>query len=141
MTILDNLFFKKKRWDTREHKRVRLAYLVKYQWPADSKTPRIANVRDISAGGVRFITEGLVPESAFIDLTIFVPPLGRTVEARAQVLRVRKAKTGHFYYVAVRFLNINEEDREAIDEFAETLAGDRETRFLIDHAKVIVQTR
>ncbi len=136
-----DLFRKRiKVWDARRHKRVRLVYLVRYQVSGKGE-PRIANIRDISAGGLRFMASEKVPEASVLDLSVYLPPLGRAVEATAQVLRVRRAKKGLLYYVAVRFLELNHADCEAINEFAEDIARDKDARFLIDHAKVIVRSQ
>lgn len=132
-------FFKKfKAQNSRRHKRFHADFLVKYQI-GDKGEARITNARDISAGGLRFLTDEPVPESTLINVSVYLPPLERTVEALAQVLRTRKVKKGFFYYVAVQFLDLNQLDREAINEFAESLSHDEEASFLIDHANIVVR--
>lgn len=139
--MFKRLFSKKKAQDSRRFKRIRAAYLVKYQVHG-KKEPRITNVRDISAGGLRFWSEEAVPESSVLNVSVFLPPLERFVEATAQVLRVRRAKEGGLvYYVAVRFLELKAEDREALNQFAEALSKDEGARFLIDHARIVVRRR
>ena len=123
--------------NSRRFKRIRAAYLMKYQ--IGSQEPRVTNVQDISAGGLRFWTTDPIPESSVLNIHIYLPPLNRTVEAVAQVLRVRKAKDSPLYYVGTCFLDLKKQDREAINQFAEALAGDKETQFAIDHAEVVVR--
>lgn len=140
--MFKNLFPKKRKArDSRRFKRIRAAYLVKYQVQGRQE-PRITNVRDISAGGLRFWSEEPLPESSVLGISIYLPPLERFVDATAQVLRARRAKEGGLvYYVAVRFLDLKAQDREAINQFAEALSKDEGTRFLIDHARIVVRRR
>ena len=134
-----NLLLKKlKIRNTRRHKRFRADFLVKYQIDGKGEA-RITNARDISAGGLRFWADEKVPESSLLKVSLYLPPLDRAVDAVAQVLRTRKVKKGLFYYVAVQFLDLKQEDREAINEFAESLSQDQEASFLIDHADVVVR--
>lgn len=139
--MFKNLFPKRlKAWNSRRFKRIRASYLVKYQ-VRGTQEPRITNVRDISAGGLRFWTEDRIPDSSVLNVSVYLPPLDRFVEAVAQVLRVRRAKEGMVYYVAVRFLDLRSEDREGINRFAEALSRDEGARFLIDHARVVVRSQ
>lgn len=138
---MKQLFRRKARGsDARQYKRVRLTYLVKYQMGGKGD-PHIANIWDLSAGGVRFWTADRIPDSSILNLSVHLPPLGRSVDAVAQVLRVRRARRKLFYYVAVRFLDLSREDRDAINQFAEELSEDKEASFLIDHARVVVRSR
>ena len=136
---MKTLFGKKvKTKDQRRFKRMRLSYLVKYQVNGKGE-PRITNARDISAGGIKFWTKEDIPESSLLKVTIFLPPLDRSVEALAQVLRIRRMKDQFIYYAAVSFLDIREEDREEISAFADSLSKDKSGRFLIDHANIVVR--
>ena len=115
--------FRKKRKapDGRRFKRIHFAYLVKYQINGKGE-PRITNARDISAGGMRFWATEKIPSNSVLKISIFLPPLDRSVEALARVLRTRKSKEGMIYYVAVNFVDLKEEDRKALREFAEALS-------------------
>ncbi len=129
---------KKKLQDTRRFKRFRLAYLIKYQINGKGE-PRITNARDISAGGLRFLTREQIPESSLLKVSVYMPPLERSVEGTAQVLRMRKSRKGFTYYAAISFLDLPEEDRNAINEFAESLSHDQDGRLLIDHANIVIR--
>lgn len=124
--------------DTRRFKRFRISYLVKYQINGKGE-PRITNARDIGAGGLKFWTKEEIPASSLLKVSVFLPPLERTMEAEAKVLRVRKIKGQFVYSVAVSFLDVKEVDRAALQDFAETLSKDKDGRFLIDHASVIIR--
>lgn len=138
--MLNLLFRRSKVANARRYKRFRADFLVKYQINGKGEV-RITNVRDIGAGGIRFWADEQVPESSLVDINVYLPPLERSVEATAKVLRTRKVKKGFLYYVAVQFLDLSGQDREAIDEFAETLSEDKGASFLIDHADIVVRKR
>lgn len=134
------LFGKKfKVQNTRRFKRIRSAYLVKYEVNGKEGGGRITNAQDISAGGLRFWADDQVPESSLLNISIFIPPLERFVHATARILRIRRVKGALVYMVAVSFLDLKQEDREAINRFAETLSRDKEARFLIDHADIVIR--
>ena len=124
--------------NARRYKRFRSDFLVKYVIDRKGEA-HVTNARDIGAGGLRFWTDREIPESSILSVSIYIPPLGRTVDAVAQVCRVRKAKGGMMLSVAVSFLDLKKEDREAINEFAESLSRDKGAEFLIDHADVVVR--
>ena len=127
------------RKERRRFKRVSASYLVKYQVKGNDQ-PRITNIVDMSAGGLRFWSREHLPESSVLKISVSLPLLGRSVEAWAQVLRVRKAREGGFmYYVAVSFVDLTEKDREALNQFAEGISKDAGVPFAIDHAEVVVR--
>jgi len=125
--------------NARQFKRLKAFYLVKYQVSGKGDAPRLTNVRDISAGGVKFLTEESLPEDASIKLSILVPTLQRTLEAKAKILRVSRGKEGITYSVAVKFTDISGEDKLALNQFVEDIARDKDARVSIDHADVVVR--
>jgi c-di-GMP-binding flagellar brake protein YcgR len=141
--MIKNLFRRKvKLQNSRRFKRIHAAYLVKYQVNGKGK-PCIANVLDISAGGIRFWTVDPVPEKAVLHISILLPGLDHAIKALGKVIRIRKAKKGFLSYssVAVSFLDLKQEDRQAISDFAEIVSRDNNTQFMIDHADVVVRKR
>ena len=138
--MFDLLFRKLKGANARRYKRFRADFLVKYQVGGRGEV-RITNAQDIGAGGIRFWSEEPVPESCLVNINVYLPPLERSVEATAQVLRTRKVRKGLLYYVAVKFLELSGQDREAINEFAENLSQNKGASFLIDHADIVVRKR
>lgn len=124
--------------NSRRFKRIRASFLVQYQRIRQGG-PRVTSTRDISAGGVHFWTLEPLPESSVLDISVYIPALERSVEALGEVLRVRKTKEGLAWYVAVCFLDLNEVDRGAIEEFAETVSKDQEAELMVDHAEIVVR--
>ena len=138
-TFLRRLLGKRNRGrNTRRFKRFRISYLVKYQINGKGE-PRITNARDIGAGGLKFWTKEEIPAASLLKVSVFLPPLERTMEAEARVLRVRRVKGQFVYSVAVSFMDVKGEDREALQDFAEALSKDKDGRFLIDHASVVIR--
>ena len=133
-------FFRKKirLLNERRHKRFRADFLVKYE-VGKGGVGQITNARDISAGGLRFWTQEKLPESSTLTVSIYLPPLRRVVSAVARVLRARRVKKTFLYSVAVSFLDLKQEDREAINDFAESLSHEKRAQFLIDHAEIVVR--
>ena len=125
--------------NTRKHKRLQAYYLVKYLVKGGGDEPRITNVKDISAGGLKFLAKEFLPEEASLTVNVLIPPLKTPLEAKAKVLRVRKEKKGVTYSVAVRFTEISEHLKSSLNQFIETLAEDKQARLLIDHADVVVR--
>ncbi len=127
--------------NTRDHQRIDADYLIKYQIKKDGET-KITNVKDIGAGGLQFVAQEELPVWANLNLKILVPPLGRTVEAKARIIRTeRTSRHGTTYSVAVRFTDIPDADRKSLDAFIKTLEDDPEAMIEIDHADFFVRKK
>ena len=124
--------------NARRFKRFRADFLVKYHVDRKGEA-HVTNARDISAGGVRFWSDQPIPESSVVNVSIFVPPLGRAVDALAQVRRVTRVRKGLTFSVAVSFIDLKQEDREALSQFAENLSKEKGAELLIDHADIVVR--
>ena len=135
----ESVCLKKNFSDKRKHKRLKAAYLVKYETGYAGEAPRITNIRDISAGGMRFLTKDILSESAVIKLKVMAPPAGRVFDASARILRVRRANRNFVYSVAVNFVNISAKDREDLEIFIEDMARHEDTRICIDQAQVVLK--
>lgn len=123
--------------NTRRFKRVQAHSLVKYQaadrW--ESEDPYIANVKDVSAGGVRFWSPVYLPEGTLLRVSVWMPFLEKPLEALARVVRVRTARTPDSFYLSVRFIEIDQTSQQQINSFIEKLAANSETRKFIDDFK------
>ncbi len=107
--------------EPRKFKRLQAAYLVKYKI-GEKGVPRVTNLVDISEGGLRFLAHEKISELSILHLSIYLPPLERSVDTVSKVTRVRRARDGETtYYVSVIFLDLKGGDREAIRQFAELL--------------------
>lgn len=108
--------------NSRRFKRLRADYLIKFQIPGTSGEPFLSNLKDLSAGGVKFWTEHYIPEGTLIKVSFLVPPLDMKVDTLARVVRVRAgAGEDPIFYAATRFIEISEDAKNAIDQFVEYL--------------------
>lgn len=106
-------------FNSRHFKRLRVSYLLKYKPINSSEAPFISNIKDLSAGGVKFWTDQPLTEGTFLQLTILIPPLGRTLETLGRVQRVRYAAQNKIYYAGINFVELQTADQEALNRFIE----------------------
>ncbi len=125
--------------NTRRFKRIHADYLIKYQAAGSKGEPVVANIKDLSAGGVKFWTNQFLAEGALLKIGFLVPPLGFEVEALARVARVRPAKKDSVFYVALRFIEIPEGVKNGINDFIERLAALPGTERLVDRPPLATQ--
>ena len=124
--------------NTRQYKRLFADYLIKYRMAGvQNEEPLVANIKDISAGGMRFWTEEALPQGALVFVEVMVPPLQRIIRAAARVVRVRPAEKRDVYYAAVRFVEISEEDQNAINFFIERIALQPGARAIVPDQPVV----
>ena len=131
------MIFSKKQYkaqNSRRFKRMRADYLVKYQVAGtEGRDPIVSNIKDLSAGGVKFWADQFIPEGTLVKVGFLVPPLDLNVEALGRVVRVRQAKESGVFYSAIRFIEIPDAAKNAINEFIEYLATQSDARRLVEH--------
>ncbi len=89
------------------------------------KPEQISITKNISAGGLLFVADRSLPAGALLDVRIELPDAGKPVECLARVIRVDENKQGHFYNVAVCFLDITSSDRARVGKYVqEELTGE-----------------
>ena len=123
----------------RRYKRLSVDFLIKYETNSHTE-PRITNVKNLSAGGVKFLTRELIPEASILKVNLLVPPLEKIFHANAIVLRLRRLKKRLIYSVAVSFTNISAQDKEVINQFVENLSEAGDAKLKIDQASFVVQS-
>jgi c-di-GMP-binding flagellar brake protein YcgR len=125
--------------NARRYKRLKADYLVKYKVYDYPGAPSVSNIKDISAGGLRFWSRENLPLGALLQMSVLLPPVDREIKTIAKVVRVRPAQHGFFNYAAVSFIELSGRDQEAIDDFVEYIAKTEAARDLIDHFEVILR--
>ena len=123
--------------NSRRFKRFRANYLVKYQLAGALEEPFVSNLKDLSAGGCRFWSEVAFPEGKLLKISIWIPPIEKTLEALARLVRVRRAPDSDVYYLSVSFAEGSPEIQTSLNDFIEKLAEDRGARRLIDDAPIV----
>lgn len=121
----------------RKYKRLKADYLVKHRPASESGEFAVSNIKDVSAGGVRFWTEHLYEEGTLLQVSLLVPPIDKALQILGRAVRVRKGRWNSLYYVGVGFLEIPKDDQEFLNAFIERLARISEARPIVDHADVV----
>ena len=122
--------------DTRNHKRLRAHYLIKFQSLNGEGEPSVSNITDISPAGLKFWADQPLLEGTLLNVSVCIPPIGRNLEAVAQVLRVRRAK-GETYYVAARFLKVSEMDQTDLGNFIDRLSQFLDAQRVVDSSSIV----
>jgi len=78
--------------------------------------------KNIAGGGVLFETDELVPLKTELDLEIKLPSVPRVIKARGRVVRIEEIGDNR-YDIGVYFLNIEDDDRDAILQFISKRSG------------------
>ncbi len=107
--------------NSRRHPRVDVSYLIKYQKVHQFDGIHVSNIKDISAGGVRFWTDESVMEGELLQMKILLPPLGHVLHVLGKVRRVRGVERSGVYYVGVSFYQMRAEDQQQLEAFVNRL--------------------
>ena len=121
----------------RKYKRLKADYLVKHRPAAEAVEYSVSNIKDVSAGGVRFWTERYYPEGTLLQVSLLVPPIDRVLNILGRAVRVRQGNWNSLYYVGVGFLEIPRADQDLLDSFIERMSRIPQARPIIDHAEVV----
>ena len=126
--------------NSRTYKRLRTDYLIKYQTAGSSQEPFVANLKDISAGGLRFWSDHYVSEGVLLKVSIWVPVIDQILEGLVRIVRVRQAKGRLLYYLAARFVEIAPGIQAALNRFIENLAENPAAKGLIEDETIVKRT-
>ncbi len=107
--------------NSRRHERLDASYLIKYQKVNHFDGIHVTNIKDISAGGVRFWTEESVESGELLQMKVLLPPIGRVLHVLGKVRRVHYVEKSGIYYVGVSFYQMKAEDQQALDNFVNSL--------------------
>ena len=123
----------------RRFKRLNATYLVKFQVAGAQGEPFVANIKDLSAGGCKFWSDHYLADGVLLKLSLWIPPIGKTLDALARTVRVRRAASSDLYYVAVRFLEVSKEVQLALNDFIEDLSKSKGGRSLVSDEPVVTR--
>lgn len=114
--------FKKYRiFNARKFKRLKVNYLIKYQDVNSLGAPLVSNIKDLSAGGVRFYSNQETAQGTYLRLSILIPPMEMTFQALGRVMRVHRAPKLPIYYISVAFLELKSEEQDVLNRFIEDM--------------------
>jgi len=82
---------------------------------------QLSITKNISAGGLVFFSDEIIPVSSFLELTVELPDSeGHHVECLAKVTRIEEDKSGKGYNIAVCFLDISGAERARLNKYVES---------------------
>lgn len=103
--------------ERRQSVRFRVFSLVKHATEPDLITFQAENIRNVSRGGLAFLTEQEIKENAVLKIYFLPPNRKKPIAARGRVVRCPKVMRGiKAFEVGIQFLDISEEARLAIEE-------------------------
>ena len=108
--------------NTRKHIRMNAGYLIKYHLASEPEESAAANLKDFSAGGLKFWTEKPFNEGDLLEVSLWLPPLQRVVDVVCKVVRVRRAYHSDVYYVGAKYHHVTSEDQKRINDFIESIS-------------------
>jgi len=120
--------------NTRKEKRIKASYLIKYQTGNKNNITRLSNARNVSAGGLCFLTNECLKPETLIRLAILIPSFESPIEVEARVLRVTRIYHRNMAFsVGVKFVEMSEENRHTLEKFIkQTLAEDHIFPMFVD---------
>lgn len=117
--------------NTRQHDRMDALFLIKFR-PFDQPESelKLANLKDISVGGARFVTEFPPESKKHLYIELLLPSVKpEPIKGEAFVLRVHKQFSGGKYEVGIRFSHIREEDKPGIDQLGISIRREKKGFF------------
>ncbi len=77
----------------------------------------ISNTKDISAGGLFFVSNDPLPLGAILELRISLLDEDKPMQCLARVVRVEERVTDNIYNIALCFLDVSGVDRNRLDKY------------------------
>ncbi len=113
--------------DTRQYRRKKLSFLIKYQTGGSAtSSSRVTNLQNISAGGLAFLTEDNLRIGDLVSLSILIPSFEKPVEVEGKVVRIEPGpKKGRGIIAAVQYTKMDATSRKAMEEFDTELAKEQ----------------
>jgi len=113
---------------TRVEARVGIRYLVVEQDDGDmthlttNGLEHSSITKDVSAGGVRFVTGYTLPLGTILEVKIQLEKGEKSIDCLAKICRIEEDAVSAMFNLAVYFLDISSADRVRIDNYARTKA-------------------
>lgn len=117
----------------RRTKRMKADYLMSYS--DEAKEPSFTNIRDISAGGLKFVSYEFIPEGTVLTTALYVPPIDRMIACRSRVIRVHRLArvVPDLFLVCVAFQDLDETVQKKLNEYISRISFERGARAIVDH--------
>ncbi|MFC1621407.1 ATPase, T2SS/T4P/T4SS family [Candidatus Omnitrophota bacterium] len=93
-----------------------------------SSPEQFSVVKNISAGGLLFVSNVPIPITAVIDLKVELPDYDEPIECLAKVVRIAKTEKENIYNIAVCFLDIASVQRARLNKYVEEHESENKER-------------
>lgn len=77
-------------------------------------------MRDISEGGLKFVSEEFIPPKTDLVLEFKLSPEAEMIKAVAEIVWIQQIRGSDWYRIGIQFLNINPERKKEIARYVET---------------------
>lgn len=122
--------------NTRKYGRVPVRGLLKYTSTPDAEKLQVMNIKEISEGGLSFLTEAKIESGTKLKISVLLLPQENPMDINAVVLRcpqIRKKPAA--YQASLHFLDMSEKDRATLHDalilFSKSKKGLKSPRFVI----------
>lgn len=106
--------------DRRRYPRVNSAMPVQYRGIRQGSEAAVGTIaRDISNGGIRFVSNEFLSIFTRLVVEISIPSTPKPVRAISKVVWIRKRSYGEQYEVGMQFVDMSEDDRRNISHFVD----------------------
>lgn len=104
--------------EKRKALRLNMSVPVEYKKLRESSEAKKGSVtKDLSVGGVRFITDEFLAFTARMILDIALPLPERPISALAKVAWIRKLAAGNKYEIGNQFLEMSKDDKNRLSNY------------------------
>lgn len=113
--------------ERRQHKRVNKNFILKYFELSNSKEKyEITQIKNISQGGLCFISSKQIPENTQLGLELRTPYISTTTYLQGIVLESQDKITGVLYETRLRFENLDPQSQLILQELMQYISNTEE---------------
>jgi c-di-GMP-binding flagellar brake protein YcgR len=117
--------------ERRQYKRIKKNFIARFRLKndvsaiSDTNNWEMITTQNLSAGGLLFNYDKEIQIRSIIDMFINFPQIKTPVNCVSRVLRIDKGSSSSLIKVAANFINISENDKQAINKAAEEFYSKR----------------
>ena len=124
--------------NSRRYPRLKANYLIRYFLMAGDQQEEIrtANTKDISMGGVRFLSHEAVDMGRMLRVHILIPVLGDFIAAFSRVEKIQQDPQSKLYTISLSFVEMSEKDHKRLESFISKCSEVKEADRLFDNPSI-----
>ena len=117
-SVQENINTEEKRKSQRVFSRIPLQYR---KMKSDEVTPATTRIKDISDGGVKFVTNEFLSLACRLILELSMPTAQKQVKAISKIAWIKKQEEESSYEIGTQFLDISKDDKKEIELYIKSL--------------------